>query len=384
MAERSGGRRTTQGDHTVDSPPAHWTRVTGMAWATPDHGRTEVDRTGRRLIGPISGGQPITDQQWPEIAHALDVVNNWRAAHGFPLNAFQILLRRKTKRVQPQGGLIAQRLKRLWAITQKLQRFPSIRLSQMQDIGGCRSVVENVSRVRQLVELYAGGGIKHELVRQDDYISAPQVTGYRSYHLVHRFHTDSKVGEVWNTLKIETQIRSAAQHAWATAVETVDTFTRQALKSSRGQAEWLRFFALMGTALANKERTTPVPNTPANPAELARELREHEGALDVIRHLTAYGTAVQTTLAHPHARSDRYFLLELNAAAKQVKVTGFTATNLREAEESYLFAERGIMHDQAREAVLVSVRSLKALRRAYPNYFLDTTRFVKHVEEAIR
>jgi hypothetical protein len=39
---------------------------------------------------------------------------------------------------------------------------------------------------------------------------------------------------IYNDLKIEMQLRSQYQHAWATAVETVGTFIGQALKSSIG------------------------------------------------------------------------------------------------------------------------------------------------------
>jgi len=44
---------------------------------------------------------------------------------------------------------------------------------------------------------------------------------------------------------------------------------------------------------------------------------------------------------------------------------------------------RSIEGDPTRDAVLVSVESLSALRRAYPNYFLDTSAFLESVEEAI-
>ena len=39
--------------------------------------------------------------------------------------------------------------------------------------------------------------------------------------------------------------------------------------------------------------------------------------------------------------------------------------------------------DPDKDAVLVTVESLAALRRAYPNYFLATTAFLESVEEAI-
>lgn len=39
------------------------------------------------------------------------------------------------------NSLVAQRIKRLYSIRHKLKRFPTMRLTQIQDIGGCRAIV---------------------------------------------------------------------------------------------------------------------------------------------------------------------------------------------------------------------------------------------------
>ena len=193
---------------------------------------------------------------------ALPVVNNWRACHGYPLNILQTNLRRAARRFEPTP-LIAQRTKRLYSISLKLSRQPSMKLSQMQDIGGCRAVMNNVEAVRKLDNFYRSGSeMKHILASRDDYITTPKPTGYRGIHRVYRYNSDKRVGEKWNDLKIEMQLRSQYQHAWATAVETVGTFLGQALKSSTGPDEWLRFFALMSSVIAIREHAPVVPGTP--------------------------------------------------------------------------------------------------------------------------
>src|ERR1019366_9744121 len=98
------------------------------------------------------------------------------------------------------------------------------------------------------------------MLSEDDYVDHPKASGYRSYHLIYRYFSDKKATH--NGLKIEVQIRSQLQHAWATAVETVGTFIQQALKSSQGEEDWLRFFALMGSAIAYREHGELVPDTP--------------------------------------------------------------------------------------------------------------------------
>jgi hypothetical protein len=104
--------------------------------------------------------------------------------------------------------------------------------------------------------------------------------------------------------------------------------------------------------------------------------------LDVERHLHTYGAALQT-FENEAIAGAHYYLLELDPAAKQVKVVGYKQAQLAAAEEEYLKLERQINETPGKDAVLVSVESLEALHRAYPNYFLDTNFFVEAVREAI-
>lgn len=350
-----------------------------MAWATPKYTRSQVDAAGSALAALAAGK---TQPSGEDIVRIFDVIDNWRSSHNFPLNTFQIGLRRAARRVD-RNSLTAQRIKRLSSILHKLRRFPSIRLSQMQDIGGCRAIVSSVGKVEEVVKRYKESDIKHRLDHIDDYIFKPKPSGYRGVHLIYRYYSDRK--ETYNGLKVEIQLRSQLQHAWATAVETVGTFIRQALKSSQGQEEWLRFFALMGTAIALREHTPLVPETPTDKKELKEELRGYSHRLDVEGHLHTFGTALQTLEApsgfDPHAH---YFLLRLDAAAKSVSVTGYRSNELEKASQDYLAIERAIVEQPNVDAVLVSVESVTALRRAYPNYFLDTHAFIEAVKQATK
>jgi hypothetical protein len=177
------------------------------------------------------------------------------------------------------------------------------------------------------------------------------------------------------------QIRSQAQHAWATAVEIVGTFIQQALKSSQGQEDWLRFFALMGTAMAIKEKCPPVPNTPTTARDLKRELKSYVKKLDVDVRLRTYGEAIQIVDESGLGDAD-YYLLELDPSAMRVSVQGFTRSGLDMASNEYLEIEKKILGTGS-DAVLVSADSMDALKRAYPNYFLDTHRFLEAVNDAI-
>lgn len=340
-------------------------------WAAPQFSKKQVNAAGATLINP--------NDDYLKYGNALDVINNWRSAHGFPLNTFQITLRNKGRQVDA-GCIVAQRIKRISSIKSKLLRFQTMTLSQMQDIGGCRAIVSGISEVENLVQSYVKSDIKHKLHTNDNYMLNPKPTGYRGVHLIYRYNSDKN--QTYNSLKIEMQFRTQAQHAWATAVEIVGTFTKQALKSSQGAEEWLRFFALMGSAIAMQEGTPGVPGTPTSRRELVEELNMVANQLDAVRRLQTYGTA-PTILENPGIKSNHYFLMELDIYESQLRVTGYKGKELDRAAQDYLDAERKFADKASADAVLVSVESLAALRRAYPNYFLDTNLFVGLVRDAL-
>jgi hypothetical protein len=55
---------------------------------------------------------------------------------------------------------------------------------------------------------------------------------------------------------------------------------------------------------------------------------------------------------------------------------------MAKATRDYLNVEKSLTGNN--DAVLVSVESVASLRRAYPNYFLDTHRFVEVVNQALK
>jgi hypothetical protein len=138
----------------------------------------------------------------------------------------------------------------------------------------------------------------------------------------------------------------------------------------------------MGTAIALRERSNAVPQTPTDRVVLIKELRKITTNLDVERRLQAYGAALRT-LEDPSVSDARYFLLMLNPAEGYVNIQGFDRHELEYASQEYLKVERTLPSSAGAEAVLVSVESLAALKRAYPNYFLDTRAFLQAVRRAI-
>ncbi len=115
-----------------------------MKWIIPEYERQQVNAAGKCLIANGNGNLLMQHDQ------ILEVINNWRGSHGFPLQCLKMTLLNRAKNVD-EKAIIAQRLKRLSSIEAKLIKHKSwMKLTQMQDIGGCRAIVDNITRLKKL------------------------------------------------------------------------------------------------------------------------------------------------------------------------------------------------------------------------------------------
>lgn len=260
----------------------------------------------------------------------------------------------------------------------------------MQDIGGCRAVVSTIEDVERLAQLFTKGVAKnprgrHKLVgAPKDYIRSPKPDGYRGIHYTFRYESTAMGNRPYNGHRVEIQLRTQLQHAWATAVETVDTLTGQNLKFSLnshiGDPDWKRFFALMGSSIARREGRAPVPDTPLEPEALHRELAVVAARIDAVNILQGFTEVVRVHVDEVVPDASDY-LLVLNAKDRTVNILVFGADEVGEAEKEYIRLEK--LNDSDVQVVQVSVEDISALRKAFPNYYLDTRSFLDAVKFAI-
>lgn len=289
------------------------------------------------------------------------------------------LLRLRLKAIGGES-IVAQRMKRAPSIVLKLRRFGGMRLARMQDIGGLRAVVSSVSKVRRLEAGYRNSQFKHELVSSKDYIAHPKTDGYRGIHLIYRYSNDRAPD--YEGLSLELQFRTRLQHAWATAVETMGTFLGQALKSGQGEHEWRNFFVKASAALAVIEKCPPVPGYESSSTlEIYREVFEAERALRVLDKLNGFAIAADRITTE--RGQGAYHLVVLNSEDRTVQIRPYPIARLDQANIDYAEIEKQSNLGAPIEAVLVSAGPVDALRKAYPNYFLDTQAFVTQITKVI-
>ena len=342
-----------------------------MDYAKPRYPIQQVNKSGRKLVEFIKDSS-ITPAQ---IQFDISVVENWRASHNHPLNAFYVTLKNRATKVSVKA-LPAQRIKRLSSIAKQLYFEKDMKLSQMQDIGGCRAVMPTIADVNRLLETYNANPVTHLRNKEKDknYISEPRDTGYRGIHLKFKY-TGKGRSVPWDGLKIEIQLRTLLQHKWATAVEAAGTFTNQALKSNLGSKEWLRFFALMSSVFALREGCALVPETPNTHEELCMEIR----TLNEQHHIQAVFAQYHKIIPKlKGARNAKYFLITLDPIKRETTIKGFKDGESQKANAEYTSLEQAYLKNPT-QVVLVQVANVNALGRAYPNYFLDTQDFLREI-----
>ncbi len=342
-----------------------------MSYFVNEFNAKEIDAAGRVLAKVPGEGED--DSEW---VAAFEMVSQWRGTHAGPLRTFRGNLGRRVGRT----GIVAQRLKRMPTIISKLERLPWLKLSRMQDIGGCRAIVPTNSDAFVHATNLLDSRIRHRLIGYKDFITYPRSSGYRGLHLVYSYNSERT--DHWQGLKIEIQIRSLLQHQWATAVEIVGTFTNNDLKSSAGDEAWLRFFALMSNVIAERENSPAVPDTPTNMTDLVNELKGQEAALEASRRLIVF-QAITHELRFYRDYKNPWIVLELDVEKQRIRSRPFKSTDQDYATAWYAKRELESRKNPYTRVVMVSARSVNELKRAYPNYFTDLSDFRALVRETI-
>ena len=107
--------------------------------------KSQVNKAGKILRRWARG--ELTDESAQR--NALQVLLAFRAAHEVPLTKANMGLRSviHTEKCQIE---VTQRLKRVPTIIDKLTREPTMQMANMQDIGGCRAVLDTIDEVQRV------------------------------------------------------------------------------------------------------------------------------------------------------------------------------------------------------------------------------------------
>jgi len=324
----------------------------------PGGSKSRVNRAGENI------------RQGTASSEDLAVIEEWRAAHRAVLNTFQAILR---LRARGRGVTVAQRHKRKRTIFEKLNRFPGMSLSRMDDVAGCRLIFKTAKELYAFRDSVHLARFHHKRRHEGDtdkydYIKRPKATGYRGVHDVYEYDVNSDVGKPLTGLCVEIQYRTLVQHAWATAVEVIGFITGSQPKFQQGDKRFEVAMALASEILAraHEGQKGPFPDF-ADRDLVSRFLRADKeiGLLQMLRGLNAADRAVST--------NRNAILIFSEGRPLEVKYYRHAPDALRA-----LFELEKKMPD--RDIVLVRADTSDEVRLAFKNYFSDARDFIRLVE----
>jgi putative GTP pyrophosphokinase len=363
------GHHGRKGENVLDSS-AGKCDDSDMPWTKPENSRNQINKAGDLISARVA----LSDMSLDD---ALDIAGNWRSSHGYPLHVMYQCLQRAAERTD-RRALVSKRQKRMPSIVAKLKRQKTMQLSQIQDLGGCRAVVQTIRKTDELVSLFEEtefDAFELDPGKKKDYIANPKDDGYRSVHLIYKYRGESQ-GGAFKGLRVEVQIRSRLQHAWATALETIDAFKGQGLKSGIGEGPWKRFFVLVSAFMARGEKRPLIPGISTGPGTLTElcDLCDRLNVPDILEGLSV-GVAKGASISP----STQACILQLDSKERNTTTWSYPSNKL--AEEELLRLEKENADKPHIQTVMASANSVRSLRSAYPSYYADTGHFVAFIHQ---
>ena len=220
--------------------------------------KTQIDRLGDRLrIGNITDADlRLLDEYRRSFTEAYDVVAG--------------TIRRELQ-LEPTG----RPAKSTTSIAEKLRR-ESIRLTQIQDIAGCRLIVPEIANqehvVASLVELLTATAVIDRRQKPSH--------GYRAVHIVATI--DGKA--------VEIQVRTALQQVWAELSEKLSDLIDPAIKYGGGEEDIKELLSELSVTIAEQEtnesrvlqmqrNVDAMLSTPGLTEGLRADIIDHQGQL---------------------------------------------------------------------------------------------------------
>ena len=290
----------------------------------------------------------------------LKIVERWRAVHAHPM----IKLAKELKRAigTRKGVVFAQRLKRLDTIVNKLVRYPNMRLSSMQDLGGCRVIFSNLEEVYSFRDSILNISEDFLLNKEKDYIKNPNKdTGYRGIHLIYDFIKDNN----YDKISVELQLRTRLQHLWATAVESVGMFTNNGLKFNQGEKIWLDFFRLSSLIFEEEEcKKIKTIDDIKKHLETIGEFFNLNKKYGLTKKLYTFATVKIIFDSKKNYNKSGYYLLQLKTMNPSLEIKYFDEDEKSTKKAIKTYAKLELNKDINTDVVLVSAKSIASLQKS--------------------
>ncbi|WDD88793.1 RelA/SpoT domain-containing protein [Fusobacterium nucleatum] len=334
----------------------------------------------RKIGEKLREGIELTEEEKLEF-------DNFREAHNIIIKLFTIELKKVNFSKQ---HLTASRNKRIETIISKLCRPEKPKLDRIHDIAGTRIIFENIKSLEDYIDILENTELVNfkEKINEDknryNYIKNPKSDGYRSIHKVFYYSSNTPYSTLnekrfnLENKKIELQLRTRLQHIWATTVEIYDIINKSNIKTgthNKLETKEGLFFKKCSLVFEGIE-SNDVEKIKININEIFRDkdLVEIYNRLKGIKNIK--NIQLPKTLG-----SDEVFILitDLNKG----KTTFFTTDPIEKNDKQDTFlinaSYRRLEEKNTKGEyilLLLTLGDIKKLKNVYPNYFLNTNKFI--------
>ena len=367
-----------------------------------------------KMLKELSG-----QQNSEEYGKQILILDSWRHQHEEPA---QIFFKKLVGIINKYPDSMATyRLKRKESILKKLYRSNgNFELGAMDDIAGCRVIVNSVSEVYEVYNeiLNLKKAKEIDIKKTKDYIKNPEESGYRSLHIIVKQTLTQE--DIDRQYRIELQIRTKLQHYWSTAVEAMSEIDNVEYKDptliSKGNIRiqsCLQFFKVISELFDCCENDDARSKSKE---KFVNSVRTNDNFKEIIEDLKAARSSVTINMQKNSAQGgEGLYLLELSRETQELTIHSYTMDCVEKAITNYNSKENSSISNKANKIqydteidsgsvnkdltvekpdaqtsyitsinrVLIYAKNKDQLGDTYPNYSYNIEKFIEKVEELI-
>lgn len=321
--------------------------------------KSRIDKAGRILSAPFDD----IDEEYLELELVFD---GYRESHLQPLTNLTAHIQGELSKIG-ESYYLAQRLKRKPQILRKLNRLHA-RLTQLQDIGGLRIIVESNAdsdRVSKYIDQSITNNSAFSLVRDTDYRAyGRDDSGYRALHKIVSF----------DGLRLEIQIRTRAQHYWAESIERTSVFYGKRLKEGEGSNVVLLYFRNLSEVFSDIERSSKIGadrlSTLSTLQIKSEEIIRRDGhsqLMDGVVNEDVIKTLIQKEKSNPSRVNNWILVFDWKTA--NFVTWDIVSREPSEAVYTYARYEKEFPETQSYEVVLIGSSDVSTVQKTHSHYF---------------
>ncbi|MFN7310094.1 MAG: hypothetical protein ACK5T0_01870, partial [Vampirovibrionales bacterium] len=257
-------------------------------------------------------------------------------------------------------------------------------LDTMHDIGGIRVMLPTLEDVQLFIKLFPGKRSPIIVKKTYDYLIDAKEDGYRSFH--YQLEVPNPKSETLPHLKVELQVRTEIQHAWATAVEVAGFIEHQSFKTGEGDENWKRFFVHASHVLKDLEYFSKYEVAAIPHFAHLKSISDLDQDYGFLNKLVLIKEALKnySTKSLKKKKQDNKRILVLDLETKQIQDYPENVLEDSLFKDYFALKEKEFQRTKQGHILKINVDDAKKSPKAYASYYLNISSFVTLLQQLLK